>query len=154
MRDLTPSSRTATAALVRCSAEKVVTWLALLDADDFVRRLELLELARFMLATGLRLGESLGVTWADLDLVAGSVTVQRTIIRVQGQGLVAKRVRSRASERRLLMPSWCVDLLKALVCGWVPSMVLCSPTRRAVGRTGATLARPSEGCGTGAISSG
>jgi integrase len=24
-----------------------------------------------MLATGLRLGEALGVTWADLDLVAG-----------------------------------------------------------------------------------
>lgn len=41
------------------------------------------------------------------------MTVQRTIIRVQGQGLVAKRVKSRASERRLLLPSWCVDLLKA-----------------------------------------
>ena len=65
--------------------------MALLDADDFARRLELPELARFMLATGLRLGEALGVTWADLDLVAGSVSVQRTIIRVQGQGLVAKR---------------------------------------------------------------
>ncbi len=81
--------------------------------DEFARRLDLPELARFMLATGLRLGETLGVTWADLDLIAGTVTVQRTIVRVKGQGLVAKRVKSRASERGLLLPTWCVELLRA-----------------------------------------
>lgn len=113
VRDLTPLEQNRDRMARALSAEEVVAWLALLDGDDFARRLELPELARFMLATGLRLGEALGVTWADLDLVAGSVTVQRTIIRVQGQGLVAKRVKSRASERRLLLPSWCVDLLKA-----------------------------------------
>ena len=37
------------------------------------------EMARFMLATGLRLGETLGVTWADLDLTAGTVAVHRTV---------------------------------------------------------------------------
>lgn len=38
------------------SADEVVTWLALLDADDFARQLDLPELARFILDTGLRLG--------------------------------------------------------------------------------------------------
>ena len=36
--------------------------------DEFARRHDLPELARFMVATGLRLGEALGVTWADVDL--------------------------------------------------------------------------------------
>jgi hypothetical protein len=39
------------------------------------------------------------------DLVTGSVTVQRTIIRVRAQGLVATRVKPRANQR-LLLPSW------------------------------------------------
>ena len=65
-----------------------------------------------MLATGLRLGEALGVTWADLDLMAGTVAVHRTIIRVQGEGLIAKRVKSKASERGLIMPAWCVEMLR------------------------------------------
>ena len=50
-----------------------------------------------MLATGLRLGEALGVTWADADLSARTVAVRRMIIRVQGKGLIASRVKSKAS---------------------------------------------------------
>jgi len=90
------------------SLEEVRQWLRVLDADPAAQHHDLPELARFMLATGLRLGEALGVTWADLDLTAGTVAVRRTIIRVQGKGLIASRVKSKASERGLIMPSWCV----------------------------------------------
>ena len=69
VRDLTPleldRDRTARA----LSLEEVRQWLAVLDADS-AQHHDLPELARFMLATGLRLGEALGVTWADLDLGA------------------------------------------------------------------------------------
>ena len=82
-----------------------------LDADPAAQHHDLPELARFMLATGLRLGEALGVTWADLDLTAGTVAVRRTIIRVQGKGLIASRVKSKASECGPIMPSWCVEML-------------------------------------------
>lgn len=113
VRDLTPleldRDRTARA----LSVEELRQWLAVLDADEFARRHDLPELARFMVATGVRLGEALGVTWGDVDLVSGTVVVQRTIVRVTGKGLVAKRVKSRASERALLIPPWCVELLKA-----------------------------------------
>ena len=113
VRDLTPleldRDRTARA----LSVEEMRTWLALLDADPVARHHDLPEMARFMLATGLRLGETLGVTWADLDLTSGAVAVHRTVVRVKGEGLVAKRVKSRASERGLLLPAWCVDLLRA-----------------------------------------
>jgi integrase len=113
VRDLTPleldRDRTARA----MSVEEMRDWLALLDANEFAQRHDLPELARFMLATGLRLGETLGVTWADVDLATGTLAVRRTIVRVKGQGLVAKRVKSRASERGLLLPPWCVELLRA-----------------------------------------
>lgn len=66
-----------------------------------------------MVATGLRLGEALGITWADIDLATGTLAVRRTTVRVKGEGLVAKRVKSRASERALLLPAWCVELLRA-----------------------------------------
>ena len=112
VRDLTPleinRDRTARA----LSLEEVRQWLRVLDADPAAQHHDLPELARFMLATGLRLGEALGVTWADLDLTAGTVAVRRTIIRVQGKGLIAKRVKSKASERGLIMPSWCVEMLR------------------------------------------
>jgi site-specific recombinase XerC len=85
----------------RAADRCTLIWLAMLDANEFAQRHDLPELARSMLATGLRLGEALGITWADIDLTAGSVAVRRTIIRVQGKGLVAKRVKPRASERRL-----------------------------------------------------
>jgi hypothetical protein len=37
----------------------------------------------------------------------------RSIIRVKGKGLLAKRTKSRASQRGLLLPRWCVTLLRA-----------------------------------------
>lgn len=113
VRDLTPlevdHDRTARA----MTPEEVRAWLTVLDESEFARRWDLPDLTRFMLATGLRLGEALGVTWADVDFAAGTVTVERTIIRVQGQGLVAKGVKSRASVRTLVLPGWGVQLLRS-----------------------------------------
>src|SRR4051794_21995138 len=113
VRDLTPleldRDRTARA----MSVQEMREWLALLDANEFAQRHDLPELARFMLATGLRLGEALGLAWPEADLAAGPTGVRRTVVRVKGKGLVAKRVKSRASERGLLLPPWCVELLRA-----------------------------------------
>jgi integrase len=113
VRDLTPleldRDRTARALSMR----EMRSWPALLDEGELARRRDLPELARFMFATGLRLGEAPGVTWADVDLATGAIAVHRTIVRVRGQGLVAKRVKSRASERGLLLPAWCVELVRA-----------------------------------------
>ena len=89
VRDLTPLEQNRDRIARALSVEEMRAWLALLDESEFAQRRDLPELTRFMLATGLRLGEALGVTWADVDLDAGTVAVQRTIVRVTGQGLVA-----------------------------------------------------------------
>jgi integrase len=113
VRDLTPieveSGKTARA----LTGSEVRVWLKSLDESEYAHRHDLPELARFMLATGLRIGEAVGVTWADVDLANGVVQVERTIVPVTGKGLVAKRVKAKASERGLVLPRWCVDMLKA-----------------------------------------
>ena len=85
--------------------EEVRGWLALLDGHPFAVRHDLPELGRFMLATGLRLGEALGVRWSDVDPGYGTVRIERTVIRVKGQGLRASRLKSRASSRVLVLPA-------------------------------------------------
>lgn len=83
-----------------------------LSEDDKARERDLPELVAFMVATGLRIGEACAVSWPDVDLDAGTVTVMGTVLRVKGQGLVISRPKSAAGERVLELPTWCVALLR------------------------------------------
>lgn len=83
----------------------------MVDASEHARKWDLPDLVRFMLGTGLRIGEALGVCWPDVDLDSGLLSVERTVIRVRGQGLQAKSLKTSSSERVLVMPQWCVRLL-------------------------------------------
>ena len=60
VRELTPLEQDRDRRARALSALEVWRWLALLDGDEVARRHHLPELARFMLATGLRLGDALG----------------------------------------------------------------------------------------------
>jgi integrase len=88
-------------------------WLQILDADPFAVRKDLPDLVRFLLGTGCRLGEAVGVHWDDVDLGGKTLHVRRTVIRVAGQGLVAKRPKTRSGERVLRMPNSVVAMLRA-----------------------------------------
>ena len=68
-----------------------------------------------MLASGLRIGEASAVTWAALDLDAGTVEVRGTVIRLTGKALVLMlTTKSTAGMRALALPSWCVQMLPAV----------------------------------------
>jgi len=84
----------------------------MLDADKYAQRKDLPDLVRFLLATGVRLGEALAVTWDDVDLDVGVVVVEWTVVRIVGRGLVRKTTEAAASDRTLMLPAWCVDLLR------------------------------------------
>ena len=86
-------------------------WLAVLDADPYAVRKDLPDLARFLLGTGVRIGEAMGVTWDDVDLAEQLVHIRRTVIRVKGVGLVPKVTKSRAGLRTLRIPAWLVAVL-------------------------------------------
>lgn len=112
VRDVTPLELDRDRTAKALTQSEVHEWLSVLDEDEFARRHDLPELARFVLATGLRLGEALGVRWADVDFDRGVVSVERTVIRIKGRGLVASRLKSRSSYRVLVLPGWCLTMLR------------------------------------------
>lgn len=54
---------------------------------------------------GLRQGEALGLRWSDVDLDAGTLTIERTLVRSPGKGLVFGTPKSKASRRVIPLPS-------------------------------------------------
>lgn len=64
------------------------------------------------LAVGLRQSEALGLQWRDLDLAAGSLSVQRGLHRVTGRGLVYEEPKSDRSRRTLALPTQLVQALR------------------------------------------
>jgi integrase len=75
------------------------------------------DLVRFLLGTGVRIGEALAVRWDDVDLDRATVTISQTVVRVPGQGLLAKKPKTRAGVRVLRLPGWLVDVLAARSTG-------------------------------------
>ncbi|MCH8995321.1 MAG: site-specific integrase, partial [Chloroflexi bacterium] len=55
------------------------------------------------LALGLRLGESLGSTWTDIDLDAGTLSVRQTLQRVRGEWMFSEP-KTAKSRRTIPLP--------------------------------------------------
>ncbi|MFD5573990.1 tyrosine-type recombinase/integrase [Streptomyces cadmiisoli] len=64
------------------------------------------------LHTGLRKGELLGLRWEDLDLGSGTAAIRRTLQRTSAGGLTTLPTKTRASERRIALPTRCIQSLK------------------------------------------
>ncbi|MFE3995815.1 tyrosine-type recombinase/integrase [Streptomyces goshikiensis] len=109
----------------------------LLEAAREDRLHVLYELA---LRTGLRKGELLGLHWEDLDLDAGTASIRRSLQRTRTAGLTVLPTKTRASERRIALPTKCVRSLhghrdrqeeerKAAGPGWTNNgLVFTTPT--------------------------
>ncbi len=80
-----------------------------LDAARADRLHALHELA---LRTGLRKGELLGLHWEDLDLNSGTASIRRSLQRTRTGGLTHLPTKTRASERRIALPTECLHSLK------------------------------------------
>lgn len=70
--------------------------------------------ARWALAlgSGLRQSEVLALRWTDVDLDAGTLSVNQTVHRVAGVGLVYDEPKSERSRRRIALPGPLVDALR------------------------------------------
>lgn len=64
------------------------------------------------LRTGLRKGELLGLHWEDLALDDGTATIHRSLQRTRSQGLTVLNTKTLASERRIALPTECINSLK------------------------------------------
>jgi integrase len=85
---------------------------AALTYDDQAIARDLPDLVSFMMATGLRIGETTGLAWDAVNLELGTVDVRAAAIRVKGQGLIIKTTKTDAGTRTLVLPQWCVTMLR------------------------------------------
>ncbi|MET9849940.1 tyrosine-type recombinase/integrase, partial [Streptomyces ossamyceticus] len=79
---------------------------------DTARSDRLHALYELALRTGLRKGELLGLHWEDLDLNSGTATIRRSLQRTRTGGLTHLPTKTRASERRIALPTECLRSLK------------------------------------------
>ncbi len=87
--------------------------LARLRSDATAVRLDLPNVVAFMLGTGVRIGEACAIRDAVLNLKAGTVHINATVVRVNGAGLqIQPRTKTAASERILHLPPHLVRMIK------------------------------------------
>ncbi|MDQ2707314.1 MAG: tyrosine-type recombinase/integrase [Actinomycetota bacterium] len=95
------------------SIGECAVWLARLEDDDVAVRRDLPDLTRWLLATGVRIGEAIAVSWDEIDLEAATVEIDHKIIRVTGKGLLRiPRPKSEAGHRTLPLPLFAVRMLE------------------------------------------
>lgn len=95
-------------------------------AQEAARRRDLPDLVRFMIGTGVRIGEALGLRWCDVDLegipipdafgelrLQPVVAITGNIVRVKGAGLVRHLGKTPKSLRVVPLPRFVVELLSA-----------------------------------------
>ncbi|WP_406730116.1 tyrosine-type recombinase/integrase [Streptomyces sp. NBC_01794] len=108
-RNVARNVKTATPRPRRFQPLTAVEARQLLHAANSDRLHALYELA---LRTGLRKGELLGLHWEDLDLDGGTATIHRSLQRTRTGGLTTLHTKTRASERRIALPTECAHSLK------------------------------------------
>ncbi len=88
-------------------------WIAQLEADPAAVRRDLPDLTRWLLATGVRIGEAIAVDWSSIDMDNATVEIDYKILRVKGQGLQrVRRTKSDAGHRTLPLPEFAVRMLE------------------------------------------
>ncbi|MEV0792661.1 helix-turn-helix domain-containing protein [Kribbella sp. NPDC050459] len=105
-------------------ADEREQWFDLLRQNEPAVKADLIDLTKFMMATGERIGESLAVTWRDLNRETGEIDCSHQIQRIKGKGLVRRRVKSSAGDRIIGLPPWALEMLRAR---WTPGTPLDAP---------------------------
>jgi len=87
-------------------------WITQLGADTDACRKDLPDLCQWMLATGVRIGEALAVSWDEIDTAGGVVRIDYTLVRVKGVGLIRKSTKSSAGRRTVRLPAFALAMLR------------------------------------------
>jgi integrase len=104
-----PKPKDAPRALTIAEVRQLRAWVTY---DHYAVEHDVPDLLAFLVATGCRIGEALGLTWDRVDLDHGTVVIDRQAIRIKGQGLRLMPTKTDAGTRALALPSWSLDMLK------------------------------------------
>lgn len=94
------------------TATERIDFLEKLDADKRAVEDDLPDLVRYMLGSGVRLSEALGLRWIRVDLDQGIVVHGDNLTTVTGKGLFLKEPKTDAGYRVLPMPDFVMMMLK------------------------------------------
>jgi integrase len=88
-------------------------WITQLEADPAAVRRDLPDLTRWLLATGVRIGEAIAVDWSSIDMERATVEIDYKVLRVTGAGLQRiRRTKSDAGHRTLPLPAFALSMLE------------------------------------------
>lgn len=89
------------------SAEEMRRFLAVAQGSHYQHA----SLLAFLLGSGLRISEALGLRWEDVDMGQGLVHVRRAVVYA-GQEATLQRPKTKAGERTVTLPDFALDLLR------------------------------------------
>jgi integrase len=131
-----PSNPTRDVARIKAAKKDRVRALTVDETKDLLERIDveagmdptsrqsdemdLADVCRLMLGTGVRIGEALAIRCDVIDLDAGVVEINATIVRITGKGaLLQERAKTDAGWRVIAVPDDIVELLrKRLAMSW------------------------------------
>lgn len=92
--------------------------MVVLDHKDIARLAEAINpryraLVLLLAYSGLRVGEAAALTWDDLNLDAGKVTVRHTVTELAGRGLSLSKPKTQAARRDVPLPQHVIDALRS-----------------------------------------
>ena len=95
--------------------DELKKFLAYLDSlDDTMDNQLHITMYRFLLATGLRVGECLALSWSDIDFKNASVSVNKTIVQTMSRSeRIQKGAKTKESNRIVSLDLATVTLLKS-----------------------------------------
>jgi integrase len=79
---------------------------------DHTRHDRLYPLWAVLGTAGLRIGEALGLSWADVDLVAGKARIRRALQRRRGAGFIFLATKTPRSRRTVLLTKLAIEALR------------------------------------------
>lgn len=113
VREITPTSRKAKREKATLTEESVTALAAFLRTSADAAKYDLVDLVDVLTGVGCRIGELLALDWTRVDDEAGTLSIEGTLIRVPGSGLVVQdHTKSRAGMRTITPPMWVMTLLR------------------------------------------
>lgn len=86
-------------------------WLQKVNQDKQAVHRDIPDLSLFLLGTGVRIAEALGVSFNEVSFADNTVEIDYQIVRVKGKGLRRTRTKTTAGERTLSLPDWVMEML-------------------------------------------
>ncbi len=86
--------------------EQIKLLLSSIDNEPFRRIVE------FALATGLRRGEIIGLSWRNVSIDTGTVTVNQSVIRKDGRDVISTNLKTKSSRRTITIDKKTIIMLQ------------------------------------------